>query len=309
MLDWSGYEAMFYGKIDIPDLMFNWLSELFHRFNWEFRSLYQIHIILTALFYALFISRFFKNGYLILFFIIVTNYVAMGNQIRYFLSFSIFLNALYYLYLKRYIIHILLMMLAILSHSTICFLFSVVYLFLIFRKIIVGRMVLACLLINLVSLIFLGILSDYIIKEKMMTYLLPTWTSSIRGGLFNLLPSFICFLGAVDLCRTMTKRGYMQNPLLSFIFTASIASFSFVMLGVWYQVIAHRLVAPMIILWIIFILLSKGYSNSPYIKRKASLYLKCIIIFQILDVWIINPLLAKSKYIEEFTKMIDSFSV
>lgn len=309
--DWYEYEARFKYPFIGTDLFFIWMTDLLKLFSAEYRVLFRIHIILSALLYALFTSKISSKGYLITVFILLTNFVAMGNMIRYYVAFPAFLCSFLYLYEKKYLRHVLLIAFALLNHVAILMVVLVAYLFFIFRKIVTMYPVWALIGTNIVAFICLNVAMSYV-GEHFILYFGEEYQSSLMGGIFAVASSLLVLFLIISVYRNTRQFDIelSNHSLTSFLFIFSIASFSFVLISLSTQIFSNRFISPMLIVWVSFFCHIRNNTESEILQNYARLCLFLLLI--IITIWtFFVPMfvLDSTFYIDEALILLRSISL
>jgi hypothetical protein len=253
--DSEGYMNFFENDEVKTDFLFRNLSTLFTNFGMEYYQLFQFHVILFGILYTFFISRFTNNIFLILIFYLLMLYVPLANQIRYYLAFGFFLNAIYLLYFskKKYLAY-LFIIISILSHSAI----TLFYGFIILNKFSQNNNYLKrCLIISLVffALIFslnsLG-LNAFIGNYEL--YFSNDAMSSLLGGVFNALPNIIIIILLYIRAKIALKKHevFKQDKSFQILYRLSFYSVIFMPASLYIQILSHRYIQASLIIWLCF---------------------------------------------------------
>ena len=190
--DWTGYEFIFDNDDFQIDFMFRFLSSQTKLLNLSFVELYQFHVFLTALLLIFFITRFTSNLFFVLTFTILILFIPLANQIRFFLSLSLFLNAIYFLFIERkFFLFFLLCCLSILNHIGILLLVLFIPLFRIKNdKTFLKTLILLSIFILIITNIFFSI-GSILDDLRLNAYITDNYKSSFLGALYYNLPVLI----------------------------------------------------------------------------------------------------------------------
>ena len=250
--DWKGYVYMFQHDEFPTDLMFRFLSNLAKNFGYEFIHVYKLHIILSGLFFINFLSKFTRNTIFIVFMLVLLSYVQLANQIRYFLGFSIFLNAYYYLN-KRIILGMLLLILSIICHTGIIALILVSLPAMLIkspRRLFIWMIAVA----TGITVFFKPVLTSIgLNQEKLGIYLGSDYSTSIMGTLFQVAPVIVLTLMSLILVRR--RLWAINSSDESFIlYRLATVSLTFLPISFISQIFFWRYTFPMLFVWALTIM-------------------------------------------------------
>jgi len=261
-VDWEGYELMFEDLIVSQDLLFRVISDCFQKIGYNYTEVYRLHILLIGIFFLLFVSKFTEDRLFVLVSILIVLFVPLSNQIRYYLAFALFLGYSYYLIIKkRWFISIVFAILSILSHKGIILLlfFPLIFYFTkpdeLIRRLTIYSVALFILTL-LILKIELGLLIDHY-----RDYFMEGHISSIKGGIFSAIPSFL-FIVFVIVLHNSLKRDFpdlMQDRKYKFLYYLSVYSIIFIPVGFILQIISHRYNDTLIIVRLSYVLYSFNY--------------------------------------------------
>jgi len=276
--DWDGYEYIFQNDQFPIDLSFRYMSSAAKYYGLEFIHVYQFHVILTGILLILFISRFTTQSLFITTSIILMLFIPLANQIRFFLSLSIFLNASYFLLIgRRKLLFIFLGLLSVITHFAIIPFFLFVPLFslksnkrffqiLFFLAIILALMAASFFQSN-------GIFSDF----HFNAYVQDKYSTTLAGSLFNSLPLIIISIILYSITKKQLSKDFNKNDKkLKFLFRLSFFSFLCIPSSLFSQIILWRYCFSIFFVWILLVLRSRKQSSLK-IRLKAINY---ILIFQ-----------------------------
>lgn len=263
--DSNAYIFFFENQEVKTDFMFRFLSNFFANIGLDYFYLYQFHVLLFGILFAFFVSRFTNNIFLILIFYLLLLYVPLANQIRYYLGFGFFLNAIYFFYLtKKKFTSYLFIIISILSHSSIILLYGFILLnkfstkenFLercFYLSAIVFVLVFSLNTIGLNS--YLGSYNDYFNIEVI---------SSLSGGLYNIFPYIILLLLLHYRYKNSIKKYDQFNNDICFqlLYKLSFYPLIFIPASLYIQILAHRFVHASLIIWLCFYCYSLIYEKS-----------------------------------------------
>lgn len=255
--DWAGYEYYFNNEDTIKgDLAFSFLTKLLKGWGFsDYNSLFHLHIILMGFLFPLLFYKLRENPlpYTILY--IFLFYVPLTNQIRYYVAFPLSLLALYFiLFQRKYVAGIGLGVLAFFFHRTTIFFIIIVLAFSFFRKHI--KVPLYVLAGNLVTLLLFPFISGSSEAEAYSTY--GSNVSSILGGIYNTIPSFLT-IAAITFSYGRIKKTHDAKYV--FLLTISLASSVLLVLSLRIQILCNRMVSPLAPLWVLYFhyCMQRGY--------------------------------------------------
>ena len=268
--DGKGYEMFFQGKLESRDKGFEFLALLFDNLGYGYSYLYRFHIVCMALFYILFLKCVKSPPYILIAFLIV-NYVALGNQIRFYVALPLSYIALYELGVKRkYISYLLLSGLSIMFHSTLIILHGCVllYCFIINRRF-SKRTVIMVLLSNM--FIWLILHKGLSVAEQYGSYLSKDGASSTGGGVYNLVPSLIAFLVIYALKRQLQSCSN-YDATLRFIYVLSFSTSMLLLISIHVQIFANRFISSCFLVWLTYCISAKVYlpKSKKYLANLAT---------------------------------------
>lgn len=191
--DWANYEFYYYNPDSASDLdlFFRRASSFFLSNGWPYIYLYRFYIILAGLLFSLFSSKFTSKSWIVIFVFVLVFYIPLCNQIRYFLAASSILVAFQYLIEKRYVKHLLFILLGFFSHQAIIVNILVFYLFYFFWEYIRSRLFSFILLCNIAIFLLENVLSAFF-SDRFLVYFNVDNQSTLLGGLFRLvLPMYL----------------------------------------------------------------------------------------------------------------------
>lgn len=253
--DSSAYEFVFKHPEIKVEFLFRELSDYLSEKGYSYIILYKIHIIVIGVLFIKFISRFTTNIFLIFGYFILLNYVPLANQIRYFLSLSFFLNGLYSFYISKNKIKFgLYSLFAVLSHYYV----PVLFLFLFFNRTKNDHQYIKKLtkygfigFFLVLMFIVIGFLSSLF---SLTLYFNAQKTSSILGGLYNLLPYLIILFFMVKRHKgVLDKYPILQQDIkFHFLYRLSLFPILFLPASLFAQILAHRYCFPFLLIWLIY---------------------------------------------------------
>lgn len=266
--DFEGY-TITYNSERSGDIAYAMLENFGKYLKLDFESFYAIPIFIQLLLYTIVFRLYKVNAFVAFFAVIAMNYVAMANQLRYFIAFPLFLISVYYwCYERKRMYAVFWAVLSVLFHSgTIALLiFFPIYEY-INRKRLTSKRILTIYVIGgIVILAFFTALGQFMFNvDEKYSYYTNKEGATLLGVLFIVFFATICLFllyWVYPKNKTIweTKRNYAF--LFSFSFLPVIfiiATFSR------YQIISSRYVNPFFSVWIITLLLLKrdGQLTSP----------------------------------------------
>lgn len=269
--DWSGYELIFENDEFPIDFTFRFLSTQTKLLGLNFIDLYQFHVFWTGALLIFFISRFTSNIFFVMSFLIIILFIPLANQIRFFLSLSLFINAIYFLCIKRNkFLFWILATLSVLTHIAIVPLLMFCKLYFIkndkkYFKIIF----LISILSTILTAVFFnlnGVLAGIGLRENLDAYIQDDYATSFMGSLFLTLPVLLIVIIIFTCKMYFTKKiSYFKDEKLQFLYRLTIFSFLFIPPSFFTQIIFSRYCLSLSFIWILVILKSTEYDN--LIKR------------------------------------------
>lgn len=257
--DWAGYEKSFEYDLERRDLAFGFIGRIMASFGqYDYQSVYRAHVVLMGVLFPVFISRWQKNPLFVAAVFIVLTYVGLANQIRFYVAFPLALIGLYELICnKNWFLFAIFSVLAYVFHSSIFFFILVVLIFnfFILKR---NRLVSDILLINIVLAIisFFGL--KYIIPliGDFSVYLVADNLSTLAGGVYSAFPSMLA-IGLVLYSNNKIKKTnpeLLSNKYYKYLLVLSIATSLLLTLSFRTQIVRHRFINPLLLIWILYFL-------------------------------------------------------
>jgi len=130
--DWWAYEAAYQQDIFLNDIIFNFISDFFRNRGYDYTAVYKTYITIITIAIIFFASRFkASHTFIISSVFLIFMLMQISNQIRYYVSFTIYITSVYILLVRNNrIMFIILATLSVLFHFGIIPL----YLFLAYYK-------------------------------------------------------------------------------------------------------------------------------------------------------------------------------
>lgn len=309
--DWEGYVYIFEEKEKKTDFLFRYISMKGASYGYTFTDIYKLHIIIYGFLFALFISRFTQNIFLVLLFYVLIAYVPLANQIRYYMGFGLYINGLYLLYFTRkQILSYLFFALAIISHSAIIVLLGFVFLnkYSIDKNYLKRCYLLAFALFTIVfSFENLGLSS---LIDKYVIYFSQENVSNVIGGIYNSLPYIIMLILLQMRKKKVLKKykGISDDKVFNFLYRLSFFTIIFIPASFYIQILAHRYVNSFLIIWLCFYLYTLKFEKSSKLIFNHIIGLTAIMIFLFYYTYFFSEIVLGeiSLYYIEFVKSFNS---
>lgn len=279
--DWNGYEMFYETGLESRDLAFDFLSEKFRDMGLDYRNLYQFHIILIASLYIVFFHRVSNKTLLLVLFCLLTNYVAIGNQIRFFVAFPLALLATHKFVMsgiKNKVLSCFLMVLSVLFHFSMIIYYALFFSFYYFleRKS-VKIQIISIVLGNIVLLYLLSYSS--LIDDQYVDYFEKSHLSSFSGGLLTAFPAIFSW------CLVFRFRllSHLNNSVLyedwcKFLYVSSISTSMILFAGLSMQVFISRFILTVIPLCILYLLYGQEVCSSAALRSRTNSYILSIVL-------------------------------
>jgi hypothetical protein len=262
-VDRYNYEVMFENIDDYnTDFIFVISTVFALMYGLSFDDLYQVHILIMAIFCGLLISRFTTKILFVVFMLCVFRYVDYANQIRFYLGFFVGLYSLYLMMVrKKFIIGILFSLFAILSHFSLLVIFVTPVLYKYIEYFHAKRI----FFINLLNLMVLGVIINFV-SSVFPTYSKyftdPDGQSSFLGGLFDSFPAIVCaffiFKNHAEIQGDLIMK-YDRN--YRFLYSLSAFSLLCISCGFFYRIVIDRFVFSFSIIWLCYFIYSLKFSK------------------------------------------------
>lgn len=259
--DMNGYMVEYEEKVTEmgSDFGFVILENLCRANNVDFYDFYHIAIAIQLILFCWVFKRYGVNMIFAMICVLLTSYVQMANQIRYFIAFPLFLLSVYYFFIaKKNILAVILALLSISFHLGIIALYTFfpIYYFFERKKIAIKKQISLYFIAGLVVLILFQSFFSFVVQTNAHFSEYGKEASSILGNLFAVLFSTACLLFIHFSSRSLCIND--DDKLMKMIYSLSffpiifiIASFS----GL--QIVIARYVNVFISAWVILILLTK----------------------------------------------------
>lgn len=308
--DWEGYVYFFNNSDKAPDILFGLLSDIFDRYRCEYYYLYRFHMIAMSLTYLFFISKFINKYLFIVVVLLLFDYVALGNQIRYYVAFPLALSSVYYFYVRKKIVpHILLAVVAILCHSAVVVFFLCFYMMAFVYKSFNRYLTASFIVVNVASLFCVKIAEIYM-QGHFGAYFDSTQKSSLTGGIYSILQCCIILFFLHKIIKILKKHG---SPLLNdrkviFLYILSFCTSYLLLPSITTQIINNRYISPLFVVWLVFLLYIRKNEMNYQVRRSVSRYIFLIILIRFLWVYLFPVLLFdENNYIIEALVMLNSY--
>ncbi len=326
--DWFIYENFYSGKIESRDIGFAYLTEFFNNLNAEYRILYRFHIILMGGAYVVFLHRIKSSAWILILYMVL-NYVALGNQIRFYVALPLTFIALHeFLVARNLTSYILITILSFLLHFSViifqlCF-FVVYYAALYLQR----NVILLIAVVNLVG--FFLLLSGVGFQERYLDYLSADRTSSWLGGIYNILPSLVSVICIILIHRYLEYEkddiysgeddvedyeevdGVVaddgEDEMLNFLFIMSTCTTLLILPSLQMQILCHRFISTCLPIWLTYGI--KAYSTSFFYKRQILLLMSLMVVLPFLWSYVFPFVLGiDPHFIIEAALMIESYEL
>lgn len=311
--DMDTYQLYYDKEVDFHDYAFDAISIYLRMQGYDFMHLFHLCIIIIGVLTVFHIGVLKRNPILIIFIILLTNYVAIGNQIRFFIAFPLVLLSFYFFKVKdKRIIALLLTILAASFHNSILLMIGMIIIAWCLLKMKSGTMLLGILTINLVMYYIVGN-SELSSQLGKASYLESEYTSSFAGGLFNLFPSLLSIVLIYSM-NSNIKRQFAQiykDDMYQYLLIVSFAPVSILLLGIYMQIIVTRFANSLLYVWTIYyiyIIINTRHKLPRSIFQRAFLYLYVTIGIRLIWLYVLPVLgIYKSNYLPQLLQMINSY--
>ena len=299
--DWAGYEFSFENGMNIKEdigstFLFNFLKD--RGYN-DFQLAFRVHIILMGLLFPFVFKKLGLNPIPYTILLILLSYVQLANQIRYYVAFPATLLFIIFYTEKHYIKSILFFIFAVLFHRTIIILGLVLLAYYLYAgKTLNNKRHKAYVTFGLVgSLLFLLIMYTHLgaYLGEYADYTSDSRTSSIIGGLFNLLP---CLLGIPVVLYYDQRVKKTHSEIIEYSFNSyrllllfSIATCVLMPLSLRMQIFNTRMIVRFFTIWIAYLVYIRSTGKKLGVKMNTSLVIIVLIAFNIIHQTILPYLL------------------
>lgn len=341
--DWVNYESFFDGKQESRDIGFAYLTELFNDLDADYIVLFRFHIVLMAGAFLHFMRKINAPAWILIVFLFI-NYVALGNQIRYYVALPLTFLALYeYVIKKNPFTYLLFTIASVLMHFSIlifhlCF-FIVYYLSLYLHN----RLLFFIYVVNIVG--FFLLVSGLGFQERYVEYLSEERTSTWIGGIYNFLPSLISILSIIKIKQYVDSEysnDYSDNNgdvvdsedkgredealededcgddddgtsvnndvVFYFLFILSISTSLLILPSLPMQILCNRFITPCFTVWLAFGI--KAFSYSAYYRWRILFLLSLIVIVPVLWTFVFPFVFGiEPHFLIEAALMIESYEL
>ncbi|MBP1676324.1 MAG: hypothetical protein H6Q20_883 [Bacteroidetes bacterium] len=280
--DWINYTSVFNQKIESSDYLFGILSHFLRDYGYSFSFLYKIHIIIMAVLFVYFASRFRKSDtFIIICIYAILQFVPLSNQIRFYVAFALFLTASYELIVaKNKIIFGIFTCFSVMSHLTIILMFPFIFMFYRYNtEVYLKRILLWCVGFSVVFWASYKILIALV--PQYTSYFDPKMISSFGGGLFNNFIWIFWFLFVIRTHLDLKKENSEKlDADLKYNFLYKLSLYSIIVLPVstFIQIFCHRYIISSIIVWVAYLTYANNYKNNRVERIKSFSFL--IILFE-----------------------------
>ena len=255
--DFEGYAYTYNGERS-SDIAYAMLESFGKYLKLDFESFYAIPIFVQLLLYTIAFRLYKVNAFVSFFAVLVMNYVAMANQLRYFIAFPLFLISVYYwCYERKRVLSVLLALLSVLFHSgTIALLiFFPLYEYIKRNKLSSRKILALYLFCGIIILLLFTTLGQFMFKvDEKYSYYTNKEGASLMGVLFIVFFASVClFL----LYNVFPKKNSLWKNNMDYPFLFSLSFFPVIFIIATfsrYQIISSRYVDPFFTVWIITLL-------------------------------------------------------
>jgi len=310
--DWSGYEFIFENDEFPIDLIFRFLSSQTKLLGLNYIDLYQFHVFLTGALLIFFISRFTSNIFFVTTFLILILFIPLANQIRFFLSLSLFVNAAYFLCIKRNkFLFFIIGALSVLTHIGIIPLLLFCKFFFIKKD---DKYLKAVILISIsitillaVSYTIYGFNNQLGLRENLYAYIQDEYATSFLGALFQVAPIlvFVVFIFNNKIF-FIEKINHFNDEKLKFLYRLTVFSFLFIPASFFTQIMLFRYCISLSFVWITFILLSTEYYDIIRRVRKITVFFVGLWLYVLYIYMMPQIILNSDEAIKEVTLILNS---
>lgn len=304
--DWAAYLYFFDHPENSRDFFFGLIAEYFKGEKYTFEMLYRFYILMIALSYVYLFNKIKSNPIILVLVLIVFNYVAMGNQIRFFLAFPCCLLAFYEILDKKYVYSIVLLSISVLNHKSSILLLSILIGFNFFAyKLSSNKQISLMILLNIVFYVLLNYISLF--DDKYNEYNTANRLSSFLGGIFNVFPYLFPLYFIYRINKKINKRIIGRNSIVyRFLYVCSIAPIAFLFSGIYVQILTNRFIIAFLPIWFGYFIYVKKYLKIGKEPSKAMIFT-----IGLISAWtfILKPLLGFNEYFKEIALMLYSYYV
>lgn len=313
--DWDTYANMFANDMyPNSDIAFGALTYLLKACGiYDYRVLFHIHVLLMALLYPLLFVKMRENPFFYVLLFVVINYVPVANQIRYYVAFPLAFLSIYYFVNEKYIRFAIIALLAICFHKTMLAIIALcaVFYLLVARKW-NHNMGFICFAAGNILLMILLVNPEFVTNDYFEEYIpYMDMSSTFAGGLYNSLPSLLGLFSVFFVHRFLYKRKIrlIKKRKYKYLLTCSLATSVFLLVGFWIQILVHRMIFPLAVVWIVFLLYVYRNSKDRYLRRLIPFLAGFNILFIILHQTLIPMIVFHSGSIfsPELIKTISSY--
>lgn len=300
--DWEGYQLMYDGEINHRDILILYLTDYSVSHGLDFRTFYRFQCLLLTIAYLFVFRKLHANALVMSIVLLLIEYVAVANQVRYFLAFPLSIIALYELVLnKRIVLYFSLTILAFFSHSSIVLLHLAFGLMYIINKYAPNKKYILVFFLNLLILFVLQ-RNSIMVDEKYQTYF--SQVASLKGSIYNSLTYILAFYLIVKRKRMLDKYN-LKSEYLDFLFVLTVCDYIFFFTGMTYQIISHRLLGSMLPVGIIYLI-----QTDKMLSYKGHNEAYFLILFSLLHTYIMPDLLGLVPHTKnELLLMLNSYKL
>lgn len=308
--DWDAYIDFFNHPENSRDPMFAFLSTFFKNRGYTFIDLYRCYILLISFFYIRLFKSINVNPLLLIFVLVIFNYVAIGNQIRFYLAFPLILLSFFEFVKKKYVLAALFFILSILEHKSVIILFTILitFKFLVYR-LSATKQIILIILANIIIFFLLNYSSSF--DEKYNDYQNINKISSLAGGVFNIIPYLFPMYSCLRINKALRKKNpeFRDKSIYEFLYTCSVAPTVFLISGLYVQVLANRFIIAFLPIWFAFFIYTHRCSFQKKTKRTVSTMAGTSTVILIFWKFCLMPQLGFVDYFMETYLMLLSYSI
>lgn len=304
--DWGGYEYWFEHDATGTDIAFTFLSTWFNDHGLTFRMLYRFHIFLIAFFYVLLFRKLSVNPVLFTVLMLLFNYVAMGNQIRYYVGFPMALLALSYFVEEKYVLAAVFGVLAFFFHSSIAlFLAIFVFYYFVLSKLKQSSRLIVVVVANV---ILFYLIRNMGVSDNFESYLIEKERiSSTLGGIYNLFPSMIYLYFAYLIDKEIKRKqlSYSLTNEYKFLYTSIMIGAVLFLTSIPTQIIATRMMGVALMpIWLTYFIRVKELKIKR-INKQVDLFMFIFFLFYTLH--LLGVFTGSNHYIYHIKEMFNSY--
>lgn len=308
--DWEIYEVFFNGYADSNDFLFTYILEIVKTKGLSYVYVYQVHIVLMSIgFFYIASRKSYSDVFLIITSYLLIQLVPLSNQIRYYVAFSFFLIAVYNLIvLNKRKIFFVFVILSLLSHFAIILLYLFIYFYYVipsseFLKKTLSYSVILAIAFYAIFVYGLSFL------EHFSVYFQDDLLSSFSGGLLSNFIWLLWFVYLFLIHRRVIKYNnsiFEKDLYYNYLFKLSFFSILFMPIGFFLQIVVHRYVISLFIIWISYILYCINLENKSKNKFHSLLVFFLFVFFTVFYIYLLPELVLGIMGTEELLRILNS---